>query len=214
MDFSWFFSIGQSKLGYLSLDVLVTENLSLPSKVTEYPVEDGDGDISDHITAGNEELTITGSIASGSAFGMEFGSKCYSKMIDAIDQLRTMHKERKVITIVTGLGKYEDMAFTNLTIDRNNSPQTGGQWLSINASLRKIRKVSLKQADLPPDNAAKTDGANGKTGGTERKSGKSGAPSYDPNKSVAVNGNNAYTSKFGGKGIAGPIPYTPPAPVP
>ena len=43
------------------------------------------------------------------------------------------------------------MAFTQLTIDRNNSPQTGGQWLTINATLRKIRKVSLKQADLPPD---------------------------------------------------------------
>jgi len=180
MDFSWFFSIGQSKLGYLSLDVLVTENLSLPSKVTEYPVEDGDGDITDHITAGNEELTITGSIASGSAFGMEFGSKCYSKMIDAIDQLRTMHKERKVITIVTGLGKYEDMAFTNLTIDRNNSPQSGGQWLSINASLRKIRKVALKQADLPPDKATTKDGANGKTGKTDKKTGTSGTPSKPP----------------------------------
>src|SRR4029079_6347961 len=120
--FSWFFSIGQSKLGYLSLDVLVSESLSLPSKVTMYPVEDGNEDITDHITAGNEELTIVGSIASGSAFGMEFGSRCYSKMIDAIDQLRKMHKERKMVTVVTGLGKYEDMAFTNLSIDRNNSP--------------------------------------------------------------------------------------------
>jgi hypothetical protein len=170
--FSWFFSIGQSKLGYLSLDVLVSENLSLPSKVTEYPVEDGNEDITDHITANNEELTIVGSIASGSAFGMEFGSQCYSKMIDAIDQLRKMHKERKLITIVTGLGKYEDMAFTNLTIDRNNSANLGGQWLTINASLRKIRKVSLKQADLPPDNAAA--GTKGKTGETAKSSGKSG----------------------------------------
>src|SRR4029079_3138122 len=145
MNFSMFFAIGQSKLGYLSLDVLVSESLSLPSKVTEYTVEDGNEDISDHITAGNEELTISGSIASGSAFGIEFGSLCYSKMIDAIDQLRKMHKERKVITIQTGLGKYNDMAFTSLTIERSNSPNLGGQWLNINATLRKIRKVALKQ---------------------------------------------------------------------
>ena len=108
--FSMFFHIGQSKLGYLSLDVLVSENLDLPSEVTKYPVEDGDEDVSDHITAGNEELTINGAIASGSAFGIEFGILCYSKMIDAVDQLRKMHKERKTFTVVTGLGKYEEMA--------------------------------------------------------------------------------------------------------
>ena len=175
-----FFAIGQSKLGYLSLDVLVSENLSLPSKVTEYPVEDGNEDITDHITAGNEELTISGAIASGSAFGMEFGSLCYSKMIDAIDQLRTMHKERKVITIQTGLGKYEDMAFTNLTVERNNSPATGGQWLTINATLRKIRKVSLKEADLPPDKASTADGAKGKTGTSNKKAGSSGNSNTKP----------------------------------
>jgi hypothetical protein len=197
MDFSMFFQNKQSQLGYLYLDVLVTENLSLPSKVTEYPVEDGNEDISDHITAGNEELTITGAIASGSAFGMEFGSMCYSKMIDAVDQLRTMHKERKTVTVVTGLGKYEDMAFTNLSVDRSNSPQTGGQWLSINATLRKIRKVSLKQADLPPDNAAKTgDGTNGRTGATNNKSGASGKPSVNPSGSAVRQG----TDYFGGKG--------------
>jgi hypothetical protein len=213
MNFSMFFQTQLSQIGYLSLDVLVSENITLPSKVTEYPVEDGNEDISDHITAGNEEITINGAISASSSFGMEFGSKCYSKLIDTIDQLRKMHKERKTFTVVTGLGKYEDMAFTNLTIDRNNSPTTGGQWLTINASLRKIRKVSLKQADLPPDNAA-AGATKGKTGKTAAKSGQSGKAAYDPNKSVAVNGNNAYTSKFGGKGIAGPIPYKPPVVTP
>ena len=174
MNFSMLFHIGQSKLGYLSLDVLVSESLNLPSEVTKYPVETGDEDITDHITAGNEEVTINGAIASGSAFGIEFGLLCYSKMIDAVDQMRKMHKERKTFTVVTGLGKYEDMAFTQLTLDRNNSPQVGGQWLTINATLRKIKKVSLKQADLPPDQVG-GDGTGdgnatkGKVGATEKK---------------------------------------------
>lgn len=186
--FSMFFHIGQSKLGMLTLDVLTSENLSLPSEVTKYPVEDGDEDITDHITAGNEEITINGAIASGSILGIEFGLLCYSKMIDAIGQLRTMHKQRTTFTVVTGLGKYEDMAFTNLTIDRNNSPQIGGQWITINATLRKIRKVSLKQADLPPDQTASGGDANGKTGATEKKSTpKSPELSYDPNSSPAAN---------------------------
>lgn len=190
------FGIGQSKIGYLSLDVLVSESLSLPSEVTKYPVEDGNEDISDHITAGNEELTITGAIASGSIFGIEFGSRCYSKMTDAVDQLRTMHKERKTFTIVTGLGKYEEMAFTNLTLDRSNSPQTGGQWLSINATLRKIRKVSLKSADLPED---KIDGdGKGKGGKTESKGGKSGdsnKPPSEPTSIVRIGGDKGYLPK-------------------
>ena len=208
MNFSMFFQTQLSQIGYLSLDVLVSENITLPSKVTEYPVEDGNEDISDHITAGNEEITINGVISASSAFGMEFGSQCYSKMIDAIDQLRKMHKERKTFTVVTGLGKYEDMAFTNLTIDRNNSPTTGGQWLTINASLRKIRKVSLKQTDLPPDNASTTNGAKGKTGKTAAKSGQSGKAAVDPNKSAAINANNSVKEKFGlTKGAEGPFVY-------
>jgi len=128
-----------------------------------------------------EEITITGAVSASSSelslqgaynafesgsFAVEFGPLCYSKMINAIDQLRTMHKNRQMVTIVTGLGKYEDMAFTTLTIDRSNSPQTGGQWLQINATLRKIKMVSLKQADLPAEKA--TGSATGKTGTTQK----------------------------------------------
>ena len=216
MNFSMLFHIGQSKIGYLNLDVLVSESLNLPSDVTKYPVEDGDEDVSDHITAGNEEITINGAIASGSAFGIEFGLLCYSKMIDAVDQMRKMHKERKTFTVVTGLGKYEDMAFTQLTLDRNNSPTLGGQWLTINATLRKIRKVSLKQADLPPDQVGgdgdgDSTGTKGKVGATEKKAGKSGAAAYDPNKSLAKTGAEALRDK-GGPNIIGPQPYKPPTP--
>src|SRR5580765_2021239 len=73
-----------SQIGYLELDVLVTENLSLPSDVTKYPIEDG-SEISDHITQGSEELTITGSIATASSFGLSFSGFCKSKLIDAVD---------------------------------------------------------------------------------------------------------------------------------
>lgn len=210
MDFSMIFHIGQSKLGYLNLDVLVSENLSLPSEVTKYPVEDGDEDITDHITAGNEEITIGGAIASGSAFGIEFGLLCYSKMIDAVDQLRKMHKERKTFTVITGLGKYEEMAFTSLTLERNNSPQVGGQWLTINATLRKIRKVSLKEADLPPDQVGDGgSGAKGKSGATEKKASPTDNSASDPNKSVAKKVGETIRDK-GGPNIVGPIPYKPP----
>src|SRR5436190_24249152 len=97
------FSNKQSTLGYLSLDVLVSENLTLPTEVTKYPIEDGSGDFTDHITMHNEELKISGAISAASSFGVEFGPLCYSKLVDAISSLRAMHKARETITIVTGL---------------------------------------------------------------------------------------------------------------
>jgi hypothetical protein len=182
--FGLFQSNPLSQLSYLSLDVLVTETVTLPSDVTKYPIEDGSGDFTDHITAHNEEIKISGMISAATSFGMEFGPLCYSKMIDAIDQLRKMHKERTTVTVQTGLGKYEDMAFTDLSIERSNSATAGGQWLTINAGLRKIIKVTLKTAELPPDQAASS--VAGKTGKTEQKVSKSDS-SNEPPASVGYN---------------------------
>jgi hypothetical protein len=198
--FGLFQSAPQSYISYLALDVLVTESLSLPSDVTKYPIEDGSGDFTDHITAHNEELKISGMISSSSSFGMEFGPLCYSKLIDAIDQLRKMHKERTTVTIITGLGKYEDMAFTDLSIERSNNATTGGQWLTINAGLRKIIKVTLKTTDLPDNANANT---KGKTGKTEQKVSKS-TDTTTPGGSVAYNAGHNIDAKIGQQTTVGP----------
>lgn len=189
-----------SYISYLMLDVLVTENLSLPSDVTKYPIEDGSGDLTDHITAHNEEIKISGMISAVTSFGIEFGPLCYSKMIDAVDQMRRMHSARQIVTVITGLGKYENMAFTDMTIDRSNSATTGGQWLTINVGLRKIIKVTLQTASLPPDNAAS--GVKGKTGTTETKVSK--ADTTTPGGSLALHGSEVMRNA-GGPNIVGPI---------
>src|SRR6185436_8417911 len=179
--YSMFFADNKkSEIGVIALDVLVSENLKLPSDVTKYPVETGGEEISDHITQGNEELSITGSIASSSSelFAFSF-APCTSKFIDAISKLRSMHKDRQPITVITGLGKYEDMAFTSLSIIRSNSGKDGG-WLTINADLRHIKKVSLKQADMPEDKSASD--TKGKTGKTEKSTGQSGNADKPPSK--------------------------------
>jgi hypothetical protein len=124
---------------------------------------------------------------------MEFGVHCTSKMIDAISQLRRMHKERTVFTIITGLGKYENMAFTDLTVSRSNAPTLGGQWLSISAGLRQIIKVQLKTAELPPDSST----AAGKTGSTEQRVSKAGDSSTAPEGSALFNGSNTLKAKTG-----------------
>jgi hypothetical protein len=181
MIFSMFMN-KKTTVGFLSLDVLVSENLKLPSEVTKYPVEDGSEEISDHITQSNEELSITGRVASGEILSFDFGA-CHTKLVSAVDQLRSMHKARKPIKVVTGLGSYEEMAFTSLSVTRSNGAD-GGNWLDINADLRKIKKVALKETNLPPDKAS--DGAKGKAGNSERRTSPKGTEEKKPNNDSIV----------------------------
>ena len=176
MIFSLIFQTLRSTLGLVTLDVLMTETLELPSEVTQYPVEDGGPEISDHITQGNEELNITGMISHGGLDAFEFGI-CNHKLIDAIESFRDMHKARQPITVVTGIMVYEDMGFDGVTITRNNSGDRGGNWIEIDAKLRKVIKVELKEGDLPDEQIDPEDGdppgtTSAKGGATERKSGK------------------------------------------
>ena len=170
-----------STVGFLALDILVSENLKFPSEVTKYPVEDGTEEISDHITQGNEELSITGRVSSSQILSFDFG-RCISKLVDAVDQLRSMHKAREPVRVNTGLGVYEDMAFTSLSVTRSNGAD-GGNWLDINADLRKIKKVAVKETELPEDKVstdASAGGAKGRAGTTGAKGGASGNSQTPP----------------------------------
>ena len=183
MIFSMLYATTRSTLGMLTLDVLLKELIELPSEVTKYPIEDGGPDISDHITQGNETLTINGSVSATAVEAFEFASGP-GKLIGAIEMMREMHKTRQPITVITGLGIYMDMAFTGLTISRQSGDK-GGWWLDIDANLIKIVKVKLEEADMPPDTMSEADetppgsgngsGTKGKGGKTETPGGSSGS---------------------------------------
>jgi hypothetical protein len=186
--FSMLYSTTRSTLGSLTLDVLLKESLELPSEVTKYPIEDGGPDISDHITQGNETLAINGSVSATSIEAMELSSGP-TKLIESIELLRDMHASRQPITIVTGLGIYEEMGFTKLTVSRASGDK-GGWWLDIDATLIKVVKVKLEEADMPPDTMSSADetppgsgngsGTKGKGGKSESSSGTSGNSSKPP----------------------------------
>ncbi len=171
-----FYGTQRSTLGALTLDVMLREHIGLPSEVTKYPVEDGGPDVSDHITQGNETLEINGSVSATSMQAFEFSSGP-SKLIDAVATLREMHAERQSIKVVTGLGVYEDMAFTGLNITRA-SDEKGGWWIDIEAELIKIVKVKLEEGELPPEQVAPA--TKGKTGKTEKKGGSGEGPNSTP----------------------------------
>lgn len=167
------FSDRQTKLGSLSLDVLVTEEINLEADVTRYPVEDGTV-ISDHITQGPETLRISGLVSTADVLAFSFASPGMTKLIDAIEALRTMHRDRALIAVSTGQMLYRDMAFTSMRATRSNG-ERGGNWLEINAELTKVRKVKLRTAEVPEATAQGE--AKGRAGKTNTPAGKSSATS-------------------------------------
>lgn len=151
-------------IGALELDALVSENTSLKSQITEYPIEDGSV-ISDHISQESETLSIEGVITgAGTLFNISAGK---SKLIAAKEALRGLHKKRELVTIVTGVDVYEDFAIGSCEINRNADD---GERLNVNLTLKKIEKVTLRNEEIPPE---KTSGkATGKAGKTKTKAGK------------------------------------------
>lgn len=157
--------VGQrTVIGVLELDALLDENTSLRSQITEYPIEDGSV-ISDHISQESETLSLEGVITgTGTLFNIAAGK---SKLIAAKETLRTLHKNRELITIITGVDVYEDFAIESCNINRNSDD---GEQFSVSMELRKIKKVTLRTEEIPPEKTSGT--ATGKAGKTKTKAGK------------------------------------------
>lgn len=182
-------NIGRSELGALKLDLLVSEEIDLEGEVTKYPVEDGT-QINDHVFQGSEIVRINGVVAEGSVETFSFSSALGTRIADAIEVLRSMHKERALVTVSTGKMVYEDMAFSSLSATRSCDSE-GGNWLNIKAELVKIRKVSLKTADVPAG-----PGASGRTGQTQTPAGRSSPTSTPTSENPAARGRTAAFGMF------------------
>jgi hypothetical protein len=169
----------RASLGAILLDCLLSEEITYESQVTLYPVETG-VEISDHITQGSKKVRISGvistkDVSSGFGFSSLFGyaTDNSAKLIDIVEAMEKMHSDRAIVDIYTNQILYETMAFTSLNISRS-ADQMGGNWASIKAELIKIRKVSLKTADVPAEEKT-AEPAKGRSGETNKPAGKSNA---------------------------------------
>lgn len=176
----------RTKLGLLVLDVLVAEEIRLPSEVTRYPVEDGTV-ISDHVTQGAETVRIEGTMALADAAAIETSTAMSratgydltspdpgARMVDVVELLRRMHKERQVVSVSTGRMLYEEMAFEDLTAVRSTD-RDGGNWLTVRAELTRLNKVTLRKAQVPEKPAQGA--AAGRAGQTNKPAGRSSGTS-------------------------------------
>ena len=154
----------RTTIGAITLDALVTEQISLPSTVTAYPVEDGSV-ITDHVTQEQEELEITGVVTGSIVLASDPGGG-RARLIDVRDALRKIHAQRQPIVIVTGIDVYQDMVVYRCEIGRNNESDQ----LDVSISAKKIKRVTTKTADIPPEKVAPK--VKGKAGATKTPAGK------------------------------------------
>jgi len=181
MIFGW---NGGSSIGTLPLDALVNEKTTLTSRVTSFAVEDGPP-VTDHVVADSEQLTLDGWVTAadisllGGLRGAALGAG-RSKLIGAKDALRKIHADRLPITITTGLDVYADFVMESCSIGRTNG---AGDRFELSASFKRIRKVTLRQTDIPPE---KTSGsATGKAGSTKANAGKqNGVPASQKQRDI------------------------------
>lgn len=152
-----------STIGTLELDALISEATDLNAKATEYAVED-DSPISDHIIVESERLKLSGWITPSSVMQMTADGR--PKLLEAKASLRKIMKDRAEVTVTTGMDTYTAMVMESCNIGRSNE----GDHMTVDCEFVKIRKATLRTADIPPDKVAPA--AKGKAGATNTKAGK------------------------------------------
>ncbi len=184
---------GFSSIGALTLDAVVSETISLASNATQYPVEEG-LPVSDAILQQSPRLRLEGIITNADVslidnliIGGAIGSGA-SKQQTCLDVLTSIYNEHVPIIITTGIAQYTDFAMTSCDMSRDNRERGT---LSVRAEFVKIRKVALKEGDVPPEQAQPE--AKGRAGPTKAPSTASPAQS----KQSASQANPAQSASIG-----------------
>lgn len=155
-----------TKIGVIECDVLVEQEITLSSEVTEHPVEDG-FPVHDHVIRNPVKLAMTIAISNIPVTWYDyFGGPSPDRMSDAISKLEEIYKAGQPIAIATSEKLYENMVMTDARIPRNRED---GRILRIPLEFTQIRKVQVKTADISPELADVL--AKGKAGETEKDAG-------------------------------------------
>ena len=127
----------------LPIDVTVRESHTLPSQVTEKPVEDGSV-ISDTTVLQNSRLSISGIF--GDSTDKSWGEKW--------QELQEIRRLRVPFSVVTSLGTYDRMIFTSISANRD-AMNTGA--LFFDADLVQIRIISGESVRVPAGSVKNSD---------------------------------------------------------
>lgn len=142
-------------VGAVELDLILNENHSQNAEVTENPLQDGRA-VSDGIFLELRNGTLTGLVSNHSikhatppdvqnAESLLEGAEDYeleNRARQAWEDLKAVQARGELVTIVTTLEVYENVAITSLETSRDGDT---GDALEITIGFRQVKKVSLKE---------------------------------------------------------------------
>jgi hypothetical protein len=169
---------GKKKIGSMVIDVFTEENHSAKASVTEFPIEDG-SNVSDHIFRDGDEVDIKGSICApmyifdilkgrGSYFKAQ-----YSQLNDLVGT---------VVTLVTGLRVYKNVAFTDLSVPRTKD--NGGS-IEFSAKFKQLPIIKSQTAAIPKSKLAGGKAAS-KQAQAPTAAGKAASSTVEPTKKLSI----------------------------
>lgn len=120
----------QANIGGVELDVTLREVHSYNSRVTNYPIEEG-SILSDHIINEPTIVVLEGIVTDTPLAILTF----FNRSVDAFNRLVEIHQKRQIISVITGLKKYQRMVITSLDVPRDLRT---GQSLSFNIELKEV----------------------------------------------------------------------------
>ena len=131
----------KNSVGSLNFDLILDENHNFSNDVTAFNVEDGSV-ISDNIRNQLRTAGLTGFISNFSLFQNGLFS---NKAQDAFDTLKEIWQRRELVTIVTVLEVYKDVAITGISISRDDGT---GESLTASIGFQQINIVKLQEIQL------------------------------------------------------------------
>ncbi len=161
---SLFIGDKKTKIGNLVLDACLTEVITLSSTITEHPIETKES-ISDHVFKNPLKIKIEGYITDSPIKIMGFfetplqnnsidkllnSAKSFlpfnaaaKPSIQAYQLLKKLHADRQLLSIVTKLDAFNNMAIENITF---NSDVNTGERLEFTAELMQISFSTVKKS--------------------------------------------------------------------
>lgn len=178
---------GKGAFDSLAFDATVTEQHTSDAEITDHPVETG-ANISDHVRSKPDRLQMDAFLSNSPLTGTAEPGRAEN----LYEQLRLLKESATLLTVLTTLRTYENMAIESLGVPRT-AKEAGA--VHINITLRQIRLVTNKTSvvTVTKEPIAKSKASGGKQAATQLSD--SDAAARD--KTLAKAGLDAVVSFFG-----------------
>jgi hypothetical protein len=143
----------------LAIDATLAQDHGASGEATKHKVETG-ADISDYINPQPDTLTLSGIIAAypirtpldllspplGALFGQVAEKNTPNRHVEAYDRIKDAIADGELVSVLTGLEIYDDMAILNMASPRR--PETGNDFV-FTLQLQKMRFATSETVTVP-----------------------------------------------------------------